>query len=94
MVLMPTVYLISRRVTTAHTSKFPAMLVMAIKHLTVAMVISIESNMITEYFDPICELSSHLKKEKEYLLYWYLIVFSFYLNICTLHMQHKNKLIN
>ena len=50
--------------------------------------------MITEYFDPICELFSDLKKEKEYLLYWYLIVFSFYLNICTLHIQHKIKLIN
>ena len=65
MVLMLTVYLISRRITTAHTSKFPAMLVMAIKHLAVAMVIFIRSNMITEYFDSIYKLFSHLKRKKK-----------------------------
>ena len=47
MVLTISVYLISRfLIMTKHTSEFPAMLVMAIKELTVARVISIESNIL------------------------------------------------
>ena len=50
--------------------------------------------MITEYFDAICELSSHLKKGKRIFAVLVFNCFSFYLNIYTLHIQHKNKLIN
>ena len=65
LVLIISVYLISRfLIMTKHTSKFPAMLVTAIKHSTVAMVISIESNMIHGNFDPTRLLFSHLQRKK------------------------------
>ena len=51
---------------TKHTSKFPAMLVMANKHSTVAMVISIESNMITGNFDPIRSFAVTYKEKNIY----------------------------
>ena len=72
---MLSVYLISRfLITTKQTSKFPAVLVVAIKDVTVATVIPRELNMITGNFDPICQLFSHLERKKKFAVF---ICFSF-----------------
>ena len=51
---------------TKHTSEFPAMLVMASKHSTVAKVISIESNIMTGTFDAICSFTVSYKGKETF----------------------------